>query len=370
MRVIYVFPGIIFGGAEIRTLELCKGLKSLGHKPMVACGHGPCIEMANRTGIQHHLLPVKSDKLSLLTGLCCIVSLISIILRNKIDIVVTLRRSMALIAHHATRVTSTRHVYMNLSIYSDKPWLRRKGDFTIAISNACLKNAVNYLKADPSRCTVVYRGVSIPTTLLNRNQSRKHLKILAQVPLIGTVCRLVPGKGLHFLLKAMVAVSKHLKDSILLIVGDGPEKKKLEVLRTELGLSVNSVIFLGMRRDVWDILPALDLFVYPSTVKEGLGSALIEAAMCGVPLIGSLCGGIPEIIEDGRNGILIPPSNTGALAEAIIQVLSKPYRAREMGKRARQMARKKFSKEREVLQTVHVLEAVLNGERLADRIKK
>lgn len=365
MRLIFIFPGIVFGGAESRTLELCKELKSIGHEPMVACGAGPSIEVINRYGIPYHKLPVTTDKVNPFNSLRCIVKLVHIINRHKIDAVITYRRNMAFIAHYATRLTSTYHVYTNVSIYCDKRWLRWTGDFTIAISKACLQNAIDFLKADRSRCCLIYRGVNKPKSIISLSQSREKLNIDIDTPLIGTVCRLVLGKGLHILLKAMVEVNKHINDTCLLIVGDGTEKIKLEMLAKTLGLS--RIVFLGERRDIWDILPAFDVFVMPSIEKEGLGSALIEAASCGIPLIGTICGGIPEIIENGQNGFLIPPKNHLALAEAIVKILSDPTKAKEIGMKAKEITINKFSKEREVLQTIGVLEAILNREQSASK---
>jgi len=359
MRVLYMFPGEIVGGAELRTLELCQGLNRLGHNAMIACGQSPCIEMAQRAGIKYHLLPIKTNKLNPWTALRCLASLIRVVRRDRIDIVVTCRRGMALIAHYVTRVTSVPHVYTNVNVFKDKSWLRWTGDFTIAISDAALENAINYLKADPARSKLIHRGVTVPSVLLDRNESRRRLNISEQIPLVGTIGRLVGEKGHCFLLQAMVSVQKRFEDVVLLVIGDGEERQKLEAQKVALGLPRESVVFMGERRDVWDILPALDVCVLASTDKEGLGTALIEAAACGLPLIGTSIGGIPEIIQEGWNGLLVPPSNANALADAVVAVLGNPAQARDMGRRARQMVQEKFSSEREVAQHVGVLEGVL-----------
>ena len=341
------------------TLELCKGLKRLGHDAMVACGEGPFVEMAMHAGIQHFLLPIGRKKYDPLGVLGCFASLIQIIRHKKIDILVTRHRRSIPIAHFATRVTSTPHIYTIVNVFHSKLWLPWTGDFTIAISQACLDNAVNILKASPDHCKLIYSGLSVPQEVMDRGKSRSRLSISNEAHVIGIVARLDAWKGHRFLLKAMTIVRKWFDNAILLVVGDGEERANLESQRTALELPKTSVIFLGERRDVWDILPALDVCALPSVDSEGLGRALLEAAACGIPLVGSAVGGIPEIIEDGWNGILVPPEDLAALSDALIRILSNSRLAREMGVRARQTVSEKFSSEQEIVQNAKVLEDVL-----------
>ena len=359
MRVLYAFPGQIVGGAERRTYEICTGLNKLGCKAIVACGRGPSIEIAKLSNIQCYFLPIKKDKLDIWTALRTILHLIKIIKYNDIDILVTFRRTMAFCGHVATRVVSIPHIYMNVCNYDDKLWLRWTGDFTIAISQTCLENAVNSLKASPDRCQLIYRGVEVPPKLLSRHESRRRLCIPNETPLIGIVARLDSRKGHRFLLQAMQLVRKRFNNATVLIVGDGEEKANLESQKNAIGLPNKSVIFLGERRDVWDILPALDVCVLPSVQMEGLGSALLEAAACGIPLIGTTVGGISEIIEDGWNGFLVAPRDINALSNAVLSILGNPRLAIEMGENSKKMARNKFSKEREILEHLNIYRTVI-----------
>ena len=134
-----------------------------------------------------------------------------------------------------------------------------------------------------------------------------------------TVARLVPVKGIRYLIGAM----KYVKDATLIVIGDGPEKTKLESLAENLGLR-NRVLFTGWinnRSKLSMYLKRARVFVLPS-LSEGTPQAVIEAMYNGLPIVATNVGGIPEIVVDGINGFLVPPRNEKALAEAIEKALS------------------------------------------------
>ena len=134
-----------------------------------------------------------------------------------------------------------------------------------------------------------------------------------------SVAILTPIKGMSYLIRAMRSIS----DSKLVIIGDGPEKKELESLSLNLGLS-DRVFFLGWVNhgsQFWNRLQSSTVFVLPS-ISEGLPRALIEAMVCGLPVVATAVGGIPEVIRDGVNGYLVPPKDEEALSEAIEKILN------------------------------------------------
>jgi L-malate glycosyltransferase len=128
---------------------------------------------------------------------------------------------------------------------------------------------------------------------------------------IGCVCHLVKGKGVDVLLEAVASVSISCR---VTIVGDGPERSRLE--RQASAHLKESVEFVGplAAEDVPDFLRSLDLFVFPTTLRESLGLVALEAMGCGVPVIGSRIGALPEYIEHGVNGFLFEPGNAAELA--------------------------------------------------------
>src|SRR3989338_7498561 len=125
-----------------------------------------------------------------------------------------------------------------------------------------------------------------------------------------------------------------------LLVGDGPARDRLRSLAEELGLP-GQVMFAGMRDDVASVLPMMDIFVCPS-LYEGFGIAIVEAMAAGRPVVASAVGGIPEIVVHEDTGLLVPPGDAAALADALATLLNHPEQARAMGARGLARAREKF----------------------------
>lgn len=138
-------------------------------------------------------------------------------------------------------------------------------------------------------------------------------------PIIGSVGRLVMEKGYQYLIEAIALVRRSFADVKLFIVGGGPLKNELESLVKSLGL-VNNVEFLGVKNNIQEFLSEIDVFVLP-TLYESFGIALIEAQACKVPVVVSNVGSISEVIKDGETGLLVPPRNPEAIAEAVIRLL-------------------------------------------------
>ena len=151
---------------------------------------------------------------------------------------------------------------------------------------------------------------------------------------IGSVGWLTDIKGHRFLIDAVALLKQEYPYLHLVIVGSGDQHDALLNQAQEHGIS-HSVHLVGYREDVEDYLEGMNCFVLPS-LNEGMGRALIEAMAAGLPVIASRVGGIPALIEDGRNGLLVPPGNGAALAVAIRRVLDDPMWADELGARAMQ----------------------------------
>ncbi|MBD3316696.1 MAG: glycosyltransferase [Chitinivibrionales bacterium] len=158
--------------------------------------------------------------------------------------------------------------------------------------------------------------------------------------IIGNIARLSPEKGHEDLLRALPRVIEFYPNAKLRIVGGGPYEHYLKELCGRLKLE-RSVHFVGHKEDVAHELRQMTLFVHPSR-SEGMGIAIVEAMMSGLPVIATNNGGIPEVITDGETGILVPPKDPMRLAEAILMILRKPDEARSMGVRAHRSARAGF----------------------------
>jgi len=151
--------------------------------------------------------------------------------------------------------------------------------------------------------------------------------IAADAPLIGNLAALVPHKDQETLIKAAAILLRTHPRVLFVILGDGPLRRSLEELRESLDIS-GSVLLPGRQPDIRPWLDSLDLYVQ-SSWGEGMGSVLLEAAACGVPIVATRAGGIPEVVEDGRSALLVPPRDPESLAAALKNALDDPQASRE-----------------------------------------
>ena len=173
---------------------------------------------------------------------------------------------------------------------------------------------------------------------------KESLGIEKDALVVGTIGALTKEKGHQYLLRAVLKVIRIYPQAIFLLVGDGIERPSLEKTVSSLGIK-DSVIFAGMRKDVPKILSIFDVFVLPS-LNEGLPMALLEAQGAQIPVIASYVGAIPDVLQDGVTGVLIPPKDPQAIAEAIIMILSDKQLASRIAKKGFERVRDNFSAER------------------------
>jgi glycosyltransferase involved in cell wall biosynthesis len=193
---------------------------------------------------------------------------------------------------------------------------------------------------------VVVNGVDVAAIDAARSgdEVRRELGLPEGVPVIGLVGRLDHwGKGHKELFEAM-ATLKERHGLHALIVGGGRKIDEVRQVAASLGLA-GVVTFLGPRRDVPDLLNAMDIFVLPS-YSEGVSLALLEAMAAGKPVIATAVGGLPEVVTEGDNGLLIPPRDAEALAGALARLLTDPALAQRLGANARARVRENFSLDR------------------------
>jgi glycosyltransferase involved in cell wall biosynthesis len=204
------------------------------------------------------------------------------------------------------------------------------------------KDYLNLGVTKPNNLSVIHSGVDLNCfrrSATKSNPKRKELAIPSDSLVVGYVGWLIPIKGVNYLLDAMAEVVKQHPNSLLLLVGKGDEKGEEEIRLSKqvenLGIA-NNVRFLGWRPDVDKIMGCFDIFVLPS-LNEGMGRVLVEAMSAGLPIVASRVGGIPDLIKDGENGLLVPPANAGALERAISDVLSDKAKRERMGETSKRM---------------------------------
>jgi glycosyltransferase involved in cell wall biosynthesis len=172
---------------------------------------------------------------------------------------------------------------------------------------------------------------------------RAQLGIAPDAFVVGTVGRLVPIKGIEYLIEAFAQIHRRQgpQEGKLVIVGDGPLRAVLGQCAESHGVSGN-VRFLGMRTDVYNLMSAFDVFVL-SSLHEGVPMVLLEAMALGVPIVASRVGGIPEILQDRREALLVPARDAGALASQIGVLAGSSELRAEMIRAARVRVETQFS---------------------------
>jgi glycosyltransferase involved in cell wall biosynthesis len=153
---------------------------------------------------------------------------------------------------------------------------------------------------------------------------------------VGTVGWLLPIKGPIHLLKAMGCLWRSHPEIQLVFVGKGELEEDLREETFRMGIS-DRVTFLGWRDDIPEIMQVLDIFVLPS-LNEGMGRVLVEAMAAGKPIVASSVGGIPDLVIQGENGLLVPAADTKALASGIKFLIANPEKRKEMGEKGRKIA--------------------------------
>jgi L-malate glycosyltransferase len=211
------------------------------------------------------------------------------------------------------------------------------------------------------RTTVVHDGVEL-TRLDAAPEASIHEAFWLPhgAPVIANVGALVPHKGQRHLVEAAALVVRQLPDARFVIFGEGELRESLEKQIKAHGLDKH-VLLAGFRADVLGLCKSVDLFVM-SSITEGLGSAVLDAMACGKAVVSTTAGGLPEAVVDGETGVLVPPRDDGALAEAIVRLLGDDARRARFGEAGRRRVQEHFSADKMVAGVLDVYEQVLNPE--------
>lgn len=375
ISILFVIDGLEFGGGERTFLQLIKGLPRKQYNVHVATSpRGAFSGVLTKKGVE--LIPLNLEKRASLRTLRRLIEIIE----NKNIVIIHSQGGRAdYFARIAGRIANVPIIISSIAmlvegydvnilrkslyVLADRFTERWVNKF-IVLSDALRQALIEIHKIPPEKIVKIYNGIELeeynPGLKKVRSKKlevRRKLGLKNDVLVIGAIGRLVWQKGFEYLIQAIPKVIEVFPETRFLIVGEGPLKDKLKVKSKKLKVE-DKVIFTGFRSDIKEILDSIDVLVMPSLL-EGLPMVLLEAMAMAKPIVATDIDGISEVLVDRKTGLLVPPKNPQALAEAILKVLNNKIMSNLLGQNARRIAEEEFSVEKIVKQTECIYQELL-----------
>jgi glycosyltransferase involved in cell wall biosynthesis len=385
IRLTYLIGSLNIGGAETQLVRLINGLDRTRFRPSVICisGYGPLKEqLDDRVDLVSLQLPSVRRLSGLPTAGKEILGLgrcRTQLIRQRPDIVHGYMMSAYVLGALAAWSAGIGPVIASrrgLDTHSRHPSRRlrlaarianRIIDFHLCNSDAVRQRAIADEGLPSSKTGVIYNGVDTPVDA-NRADLPDEWCATGNDGCVAMVANFRDVKRHADVLEAvrlMVGRRPRLK---LVLFGDGPERGRIERLVHEGRLDQN-VVLAGVRPEAAELLPAFDLTVLASS-QESFPNALMESMACGVPVVATRVGGVPELVRDGVDGRLVEVGKPDQLAAAMLELLDKPQLRRQMGDAARARIRESFSFESMVTKTENLYTQLMSERRIHSRAVK
>jgi len=345
------------GGQEIRTLAEVRWLRGHGWGALIACQpDSPLFAEARASAI-----PVEAVRMRGATDVGAILQLRRLVRERAVSVVHTHSSVDSWLAGAAAKslgrpVVRTRHV--SIPIGRRRALVYRLAD-RIITSGESVRSIVIAAGIAPERVVSISAGVD--GERFHAGVSGKSVREelgLGQEPVIGLVANVRGSKGHNIFLEAARAVIASEPGARFLIVGDGVGFDEVARRVTEMGLDAR-VRLTGFRRDIPEVMAALDVLVLPSIRSEAIPQVIPQALAVGTPVVASTVGGSPELIRDGENGHLVPPGDPKALADAVLALLRDPERAHAMARAGQAMVRERYTIDATMVRTTAVYRELL-----------
>lgn len=339
MNVLQIVPELKSGGVERGTVDLARYLRRKGHKAVVVSAGGALVGDLTSAGVTHVTLPVHRKNPFHLVR--CVKALSRVVRSEGIDVIHARSRVPALIAYFVSRrtrvpfVTTCHGFYSNHFLSRVMGW----GKVVIVASHIIGKRMREDFGVPHQKIRLIPRGVD-----LNEFQPAASEALKKEI-IVGVIGRLTPIKGHPLFLKAMARVARVMPEVKIQIIGDAPKaqyREELMLLVKNLGLA-QATEFLGTRYDIAQLLSKMSVLVVPSVGEEAFGRVAIEAGACRVPVVATHIGGLVDIIEHEKDGLLAPPDDPRVLAEAILRLLKEPDLAARVSDSLRLKVEREFN---------------------------
>ena len=364
IRVCRIIGRLNIGGPAIHALLLTQGLRARGYETLLVAGRegpgeGSLGDLAAQKGVGPLFLPEMGREVRPGRDLVALFRLLRLFRQRQPEIVHTHTAKAGAIGRVAAKLagipiiihTFHGHVFhgyfsrgMTRIFLAIERRLAVASTKVLAVSEMQRRELLCLRIGSPESVVVMPLGLELDGLLRSdrrRGEIRRRLGASPEVPLIGVIARLVTIKDLSTFLEAASALHRSRPDVRFLIVGDGELRSRLEQEAHALGLD-QCVHFLGWQRDLEPIYADLDLVVL-SSLNEGTPVSLIEGMAAGLPVVATEVGGVPDLVEHGKTGLLVPPKDSKALSAAMEALLGDPERRREMGRLGREAVYPKYS---------------------------
>lgn len=360
MKILHIETGRHLYGGALQVHYLIKGLRSFDCRNVLVCPLHSQIAESSRPYAKSYAVPIAGD-----LDVRFIIHLVQVIRKEKPDIVhVHSRRGADIWGGLAAKWTRLPAI-VTRRVDNPEPALVARFKYrlyqrVIAISRG-IRDVLLQLGVPPEKLVCVHSAVD--ADLFSKDCDRKwylqEFGLSSKSRSVGMVAQLIERKGHRYLFEAVPKVIARFPETVFLIFGKGPLDSQLRKHTVERGLTHN-IRFAGFRDDLDRIMPCLDLLVHPA-LMEGLGVSLLQAAACGVPIVASKVGGIPEIVHDGLNGYLVEPAAPEALADKIIILLQNHTIVKKFAAQGPELIERYFSINSMVNGNLEIYEEILNN---------
>ena len=358
MRPLIVDLGREYRGGQHQALLLLQGLRERGHTPeLLAVRDSELASRAKEIGAPVHVSGPRWRRLA------AALQIRKLVRQRRIDLVHAnephaLTSAWVARAHRFVPIVVSRRIALPLSKSLFSLARYRSAARVVAVSHF-VERSVIHSRLPSDRVSVIYDGVKIPAEIseVQREGARAQLGIARRILCIGNVAAFVPEKGHAILLAAFAKLRGQFPECVLLLRGEGPELASLQSLARKLHVA-DAVKFLPSSIDIEIIFAATDVFAFPSH-EEPLGSALLAAMAYGLPVVAIARGGIPEVVEDGKDGLLVKDLDPETFSAALARLVEHPDESSRLGRAARVTAVARFSADQMVNETLRQYEPLL-----------
>ncbi len=344
-------------GHGTHVVSLVKSLKNDRYRITVVCptSNVLTIERLRRAGVTVVPLPIRK-----LRNVRALLRLVRLLKREKVHIIHIHGQEAGIwgriaawiagvpVVVYTPQTVDIRQKRFQGLYYLIERLLASVTDMLISVNEGDRLRLISEGIISPQKTTTIHNGIEVRDfpVGVDIGTTKRNLGIESEGPVVAQIGRLSEQKGPLYLLEAAAQISQVRSDVTFLMVGEGPLRAQIEARAKELGLS-NNLLLPGWRSDVPAIMSCVDVVVLPS-LWEGLPYVVLEAMASAKPVVATAVNGCRELVRHGQTGLLVPPADSRALAEAVLTLLNDRETAVQMGEHARQLVEKSFSLDRMV----------------------